>query len=81
MNRCHDVKNLKKTFRERELSKIARSRKGYLAVLTRCIKRAVNSLKRPNSFSDVTLILEKLEFASFKLERVVDKYCKYALTN
>ena len=32
-----NVKNLQKRFRERELSKITRSRKGYLANLTRCI--------------------------------------------
>ena len=30
----NDVKNLEKTFRERKLSKIARSPKGYLANLT-----------------------------------------------
>ena len=33
-----DAKNLEKTFRERELSKIAQSWKGYLAKLTRFIK-------------------------------------------
>ena len=69
-----DVKNLEKTFLERELSKIAQSRKGYLASLTRCINRAVDLLKRPNNFSDVALISEKLEFALFKLERVTDEY-------
>ena len=63
-----------KTFREREFSKIAPSWKGYLANLTRCINRAVDLLKKPNNFSDVALILEKLEFALFKLERVTDEY-------
>ena len=76
-----DVKNLEKTFRERELSKIAQSQKGYLANLTRCINRAVDLLKKPNNFSDVALISEKLEFALFKLERVTDEYCKYASSN
>ena len=76
-----DVKNLEKTFRERELSKIAQSRKEYLASLTRCINRAVDLLKKPNNFSDVALILEKLKFASFKLERVTDEYCKYVSSN
>ena len=73
----HDVKILENTFCERELSKIAQSRKGYLANLTQCINRAVDLLKRPNNFSDIALILEKLEFALFKLERVTDEYCKY----
>ena len=77
----NDVKNLEKTFRERKLSKIARSPKGYLANLTRCINRAVDLLKRPNNFSDVGFILEKLEFALFKLERVTDEFCKYASGN
>ena len=57
-----DVKNLEKTFRERELSKIAQSRKGYLANVTRCINRAVDLSKKLNNFSDVILIAEKLEF-------------------
>ena len=38
-------------------------------------------MKRPNIFSDVALILEKLEFTLFKLERVTDEYCKYASSN
>ena len=76
-----DVKNLEKTFRERELSKIAQSQKGYLANLTRCINRAVDLLKKPNNFSDAALISEKLEFALFKLERVTNEYCKYASRN
>ena len=65
---------MEKTFRERELSEIAQSRKGYLANLTRCINRTVELLKKPNTFSDVALISEKLEFALFKLERVTDEY-------
>ena len=65
---------MEKTVCERELSKIAQSRKGHLANLTRCINRAVDLLKKPNNFSDVALILEKLEFALFKLERVTDEY-------
>ena len=69
-----DVKNLEKTFHERELCKIAHIRKGYLAKLTRCIDRAVVLLKRPNNFSDVALILGKLEFALLKLDRVIDEY-------
>ena len=76
-----DVKNLEKTFRERELSKIAQNRKGYLANLTQCINRAVDLLKRPNKFSDVALALEKLQYTLFKLERVIDEYCKYASSN
>ena len=76
-----DVKNLEKTFRERELSKIAQSQKGYLANLTRCINRAVDLLKKPNNFSDVALISENLKFALFKLERVTDENCKYASSN
>ena len=55
-----DAKNLKKTFRESELFKIAQNRKGYFANLTRYINRAVDLLKRPNNFSDVALILEKI---------------------
>ena len=73
-----DVKNWEKTFRERELSKIAQGQRAYLANLTRCINRAVDLLKRPNNFSTVALILEKLEVALFKLERVSDEYRKYA---
>ena len=65
---------MEKTVCERELSKIAQSRKGHLANLTRCINRAVDLLKKPNNFSDVALILEKLEFALFKLERVTYEY-------
>ena len=38
-------------------------------------------MKRPNNFSDVALILEKLEFALFKLERATDEYCKYVSSN
>ena len=76
-----DVKNLEKTFRERKLSKTARSPRGYLSNLTRCINRAVDLLKRPNNFSDVGFILEKLEFALSKLQRVIDEYCKYASGN
>ena len=76
-----DVKILENTFCERELSKIPQSRKGYLANLAQCINRAVDLLKRPNNFSDIALILEKLEFALFKLERVTDEYCKYVSTN
>ena len=76
-----DVKSLEKTCRERELSKIAQSRQGYLANLTRYINREVDLLKRPNNFSDVALIWEKLEFALFKLERVTDEYCKFASSN
>ena len=38
-------------------------------------------LRRPNNFSDVASILEKLEFALLKLERVNDEYCKYASGN
>ena len=41
----------------------------------------MNFLKSPNNFSDVALILEKLEFALFKLERVTDEFCKYASSN
>ena len=63
---------MEETFREKELSKIAQSRKGYLANLTRRINRAVDLLKKPNNFSDIALISEKLEFALFKLERVTD---------
>ena len=70
-----DVKNLEKTFLQRELSKIAQSRKGYHASLTRCINQAVDLLKKPNNFSDVALISEKLEFPLFKLERVTDEFC------
>ena len=73
-----DVNNWEKTFRERELSKIAQGQRAYLANLTRCINRAVDLLKRPNNFSTVALILEKLEVALFKLERVIDEYRKYA---
>ena len=76
-----DVKNWEKTFRERELSKIAQGQRAYLANLTRCINRAVDLLKRPNNFSTVALILEKLEFALFKLERVIDEHRKYASSN
>ena len=76
-----DVKNLEKTFRKRELSKIAQGRKRYLAHLTRCFNRSVDALKKPNNFSDVTLISENLEFALFKLERVTDEYCIYASSN
>ena len=76
-----DVKNLEKTFLQRELSKIAQSRKGYHASLTRCINQAVDLLKKPNNFSDVALISEKLEFPLFKLERVTDEFCKYASSN
>ena len=65
----------------RELSKIAQSRNGYLAILTGCINRAIDLLKKPNSFSDVALISEKLEFSLFKLERVTDENCKYASSN
>ena len=72
-----DVKILENTFCERELSKIPQSRKGHLANLAQCINRAVDLLKRRNNFSDIALILEKLEFALFKLERVTDEYCKY----
>ena len=72
---------MEKTFREREFSKIEQSRKGYLANLTRCINQAVDLLKRPNNFSDVTLILEKRESALFKLERVTYEYCKYVSSN
>ena len=75
-----DVKTLKKTFRERKLSKIAKMRKGYLADVTRCINRAVDLLKSPYNFSDVALISEKLEFVLFKLERVTNEYCnKYSI--
>ena len=38
-------------------------------------------MKRPNNFSDVALISEKLEFALFKLERVTDEFCKCASSN
>ena len=76
-----DVKNLEKTFRETKLSKIAQSRKGYLANLTRCINRAVDLLEKPNNLPNIALISEKLEFALIKLERVTDKYCKYASSN
>ena len=76
-----DVKSLEKTCRERELSKIAQSRQRYLANLTRCINREVDLLKRPNNFSDVALIGEKLEFSLFKLERVTVEYCKFASSN
>ena len=38
-------------------------------------------LKRQNNFSDVALILDKLEFALLKLERVTDKYCKFTSSN
>ena len=72
---------MEKTVCERELSKIAQSRKGHLANLTRCINRAVDLLKKPNNFSDAALISEKLEFALFKLERVTNEYCKYASRN
>ena len=65
----------------RELYKIAQSRNGYLAILTGCINRAIDLLKKPNSFSDVALISEKLEFSLFKLERVTDENCKYASSN
>ena len=65
---------MEKTVCERELSKIAQSQKGHPANLTRCINRAVDLLKKPNNFSDVALILEKLEFALFKLERVTYEY-------
>ena len=64
---------MEKTFRKRELSKIGQSRKGYLANLTQFINRAIDLLKKPNNFSDVGLISEKLEFALFKLERVTDE--------
>ena len=72
---------MEKTVCERELSKIAQSRKGHPANLTRCINRAVDLLKKPNNFSDAALISEKLEFALFKLERVTNEYCKYASRN
>ena len=76
-----NVKNLEKTFRERELSKIAQSRKGCLANLTRRINRAVDLLRKPNNFSDIALISEKLEFDLFKLEGVINECCKYASRN
>ena len=38
-------------------------------------------MKKPNNFSDVALISEKLKFALFKLERVADENCKYASSN
>ena len=72
---------MEETFREKELSKIAQSRKGYIANLTRRISRTVDLLKKPNNFSDIALISEKLEFALFKLECVNNEYCKYALSN
>ena len=68
-------------FREKELSKIPQSRKGYLVNLPRCINRAVDLLKRPNNLSGVALNLEILEFGLFKLEHVTDEYCKYASSN
>ena len=70
-----------KTFREREISKIAPSWKGYLGNLTRCINRAVDLLKKPNNFFYVALISENLEFSLFKLEPLTDEYCKYASSN
>ena len=72
---------MEKTFCERELSKITQSWKGYLANLTQCINQAVDLLKRPNNFSTVALILEKLELALFWLECVTNEYCKYASIN
>ena len=76
-----EVKNFEKASRESELSKIAQSRKGYLANLTQCINLAVDLLKNPNKFSNVAFILEKLKFTLFKIEHVTDKYCKYISSN
>ena len=76
-----EVKNFKKSSRKSELSKTAQSRKGYLVNLIRCINRVVDLLKKPNNFSDVALISEKLEFTLFKIERVTDEYCKYTSSN
>ena len=72
---------MEKIFRERKLSKIAQSRKGYLTNLAGCINRAVDLFKRPNNFSNAGLILEEQEFSLFKLERATDKYCKYTSSN
>ena len=38
-------------------------------------------MKKPNNFSDVALISEKLEFTLFKIERVTNEYCKYTSSN
>ena len=54
--------------------------KGTLLITER-INRAVDLLKKPNNFSDIALISEKLKFALFKLERVTDEYYKYASSN
>ena len=42
---------------------------------------AMGLLESSNNLSDLALILEKLEFALFKLEWVIDEYCKYASGN
>ena len=61
-----------------KLDKVGR---GILLNLTLCINGGVDLFKRPNNFFDGALILEKLEFALFKIERVTDEYCKYSSSN
>ena len=58
--------------------KLRQQRKGYLSNLTKCLNRANTEVELPNNCKEVFIIIEKIDFAIMKLERVTNEICSIA---
>ena len=61
--------------------KLRQQRKGYLSNLTKCLNRANTEVELPNSYKEVFMIIEKIDFVIMKLERVTNEICSIAPDN
>ena len=53
-------------------------RKGYLSNLTKCLNRANTEVELPSNYKEVSIIIEKIDLAIMKLERVIKEICSIA---
>ena len=60
------------------LYKLRQQRKGFLSNLTESLNRANTEVDLPNNYQEVFIVMEKINFAITKLERVTNEICSIA---
>ena len=59
-----------------EIYKLKQSRKGYFGNLTKLINRTSLLLTIPGNHDEVSYLIEKIEFALFKINKITNEYCQ-----
>ena len=63
------------------LYKLRQQRKRFLPNLTKSLNRTNTEVELPNNYEEVFIIMEKIDFAIMKFERVTNEICSIAPHN